>query len=186
MLRHCLYPLALLTALGVAAPQAAETSLRLERLNLEDGDTFFMDIAGTVERVQLAGIDAPEDTDNMKLQYDLKRTGLDREALLDLGRAATSHLRDLLEKGGPYTVVYDPDHRDRYGRISAQVSDTTGRSLNTAMVEDGFAVTLSTPGNVAAGSARLTELEAQAIAAGRGLWGQHRAAALAWSGRGGS
>ena len=183
MMRHSLYPLVLLAALGAASPEAAETSLRLEAIDLEDGDTLVAEVAGTAERIQLAGIDAPEDTDNAKLQHDLKRTGLDRETLLSLGQAATAHLRDLLQGSGPFVIVCDPDQRDRYGRITARVSSAAGRSLNAAMVEDGYAVVLSVPGAEVPASDPLVKAEADAIAGGRGLWGDHREAALAWSGR---
>ena len=182
MLRHRLYPILLVGALKLPSADAAENSLRLETIELEDGDTFVVQIAGTAERIQLSGIDAPEDTDNAKFQHDLKRTGLDRETLLALGRAATAHLRALLQRNGPFVVVYDPDQRDRYGRITAQVSDAAGHSLNASMVEEGYAAVLSAPGTGAPLSAPLAELEANAIATDRGLWGEHREAALAWRG----
>ena len=182
MLRHSLYPIVLLAAFGAASPEAAETSLRTEAIDLEDGDTLVVEIAGASERIQLADIDAPEDTDNAKLQHDLKRTGLDRETLLSLGRAATAHLRALLQGSGPFVIVYDPDQRDRYGRITARISDAAGRSLNDAIVEDGYASVLPAVGTGLPVSPQLAELEANAIAADRGLWGEYREVALAWRG----
>lgn len=49
--------------------------MTLDASEIEDGDTLVAVIGGSRERLQLAGIDAPEDSDNAKLQRDLTRTG---------------------------------------------------------------------------------------------------------------
>ena len=66
---------------------------------VEDGDTLVLDVGGQSTRLQLLGIDAPEDVVNPKLEIDLKRTGLSEEALLKLGRQASNHLRELVKPG---------------------------------------------------------------------------------------
>ena len=77
-------------------------------LHVEDGDTVLIVIEGEEQRVQLTGIDAPEDTDNPKLQRDMQRTGLERERLLVLGQLSREYLRRLTKIGAPYTLHYQP------------------------------------------------------------------------------
>ena len=179
-----LLPLALGLILAASTGFAAQKRLNLESIQVEDGDTLILTIGERAERVQLAYIDAPEDSDNAKLQHDIKRTSLDKEILIELGRAATSHLRSLAADGtGPFVLIYDPDRRDRYGRLMGEVSGADGRSLGTAMIEDGFARLLPARPPAESGPTALTELEANAISSNRGLWGTHRKAALAWKGR---
>lgn len=169
---------------GTAAFGVAQETLHLEQIGVEDGDTLILTIDGRLdERLQLAHIDAPEDLDNAKLQHDIKRTGLDREVLLELGRAATSHLRGLAaDDAGPFVLTYDPGQRDRYGRLVGEVSDADGRSLGAAMVEDGFARVLPPRPPASPVPTMLTESEADAISSNRGLWGTHREASRAWRG----
>lgn len=175
----------LLPFLFAAAPLlAVETTVTRDILVAEDGDTLVIQLDGKEERIQLAGIDAPEDSEGPKLERDLARTGLDRETLLALGQAATEHLRGLIAAGGPFNITYDPEKRDRYGRLTAEVSGAAAGSLNIAMLEDGFAMVLAPPGT-AEDSAALGRLplEQEAVKGRRGLWGEQRDAALAWRGR---
>ena len=152
-------------------------------MDVEDGDTLLVEIDGTQERLQLAGIDAPEDSENAKLQRDVDHSGLAKAALLRLGQAATEHLRSLVVSGDQLKVIGQLGKRDRYGRITAQVSDRQGRSVGEQMVRDGYAVALRRHVADAALKARLTELETAAVAAHTGLWGNERNNAFAWSGR---
>lgn len=175
--------LALAISLICAPAYASDRAVELAKVGVEDGDTLILTIDGRSERLQLSHIDAPEDSDNAKLQHDIERTGLDREVLVELGRAATLHLRGLAADGaGPFALVYDPGHRDRYGRLVGEVSDARGRSLGAAMVEDGFARVLPPPGPETPRPAELNASEADAISSPRGLWGKNREAALAWRG----
>ena len=127
---------AVIFGLFLASAQAAEVEYLVPPggLHVEDGDTLLIVINGEQQRVQLAGIDAPEDTDNPKLQRDLQRTGLEREQLLALGQLSREYLRRLTKIGAPYTLHYQPDQRDRYGRLSAEVRDDRGRSLAETLV----------------------------------------------------
>ena len=160
---------------------SAETqSLVIDKV--EDGDTIVALINGKPERLQLIGIDAPEDTDNAKLQRDLKVTGLDAQTLLSLGLDATSHLQSLVQRGDTLLVSGRFDQRDRYGRIPVVAVDAAGRSINEIMVKDGYAVVMRRGVIEAELKVRLETLEAESIAYQRGLWGKAREAALAWSG----
>ena len=166
----------------VAPVMGQEVTLTMASVEVEDGDTLVVEIDGAAERVQLAGIDAPEDSDNAKFQRDLERTGLTPDALLAIGAEATAHLRSLVERGGPFALTYNPAQRDRYGRILAEVSGAGAGSLNVAMLEEGYAVVLAVGEHKAVDNPRFG-LQRDAIATRRGIWGgDHRDTALAWRG----
>jgi len=170
-------------SLLLAASNASAETLPLVVEKIEDGDTVIVTLKGKPERLQLQGIDAPEDVDNAKLKRDIKVTGLDSATLLPLGVAATQHLQMLVEPGDTLQVSGDFAKRDRYGRILVVAKDAAGRSLNERMVQDGYAI-MTRYGAIEGGlKARLESLEAEAIASKQGLWGDASKAALAWSGR---
>ncbi len=138
-------------------------------VQIEDADTLLVEVAGVSYRVQLPDIDAPENTANPKLQRDIERTGLDAEALLALGRRADEGLRDLLRDFAPYQLHFDPDNRDRYGRVPGELVNAAGQQLSLRLVEEGYAVPV-----VNTDPLRQAALDAAASAAragGRGLWG---------------
>ncbi|WP_456378086.1 thermonuclease family protein [Thiolapillus sp.] len=116
---------------------AAET--RVELIEVEDGDTLLVNLAGKEERIQLLGVDAPEDRQNPKLKHDMQRTRLDAGQLLPAGQDATRYLNSLVRPGDMLTLLGELQKRDRYGRISTQVFSATGVSLNQAMVAAGHA-----------------------------------------------
>ncbi len=66
---------------------------------IEDGDTIVVKIDGQSKRIQLSGIDAPEDTVNPKFKLDLKTRGLNKQELLGLGNAASDFLKSQLAAG---------------------------------------------------------------------------------------
>ena len=166
---------------GLEAALSAEHGYRV--LSIEDGDTLLVEMDGRAQRLQLLGIDAPEDVVNPKLHRDQQRTGLDADTLLALGQAATRYLESLVPQGQTLMLEGDLGKRDKYGRVPVIASNPDGRVLNEAMVKDGYAVVLDRypPDDQFRG--RLRRHEEAAVAQGRGLWGTHRAAALAWSGR---
>jgi len=173
------YALILATAmLGGAQLHAADGWHRIKAL--EDGDTLMVSANGEDLRVQLLGIDAPEDTINPKLERDLQRTGLEAESLLRLGRLATAHLRQLVGEG-EIKMQGDLNARDRYGRVPMVVLNKEGRSLNDAMLEDGYAMVA---GRTSAGLSdiqRWQQMEQSAVTEKRGIWGNE--AAMLWRGK---
>lgn len=184
LIRECVVkrmPLLLGLMLGAASVHAEPHSFVVKKV--EDGDTLVVYLQGSLVRLQLSGIDAPEDADNAKLQRDIKVTGLKAEALLALGEQATQHLAYLVKPGDQVRVEGALDKPDRYGRIPVMVYDQSGRAINDAMVEDGYAVVLRFGEMDAELKTRLEGKEAEAIAAQRGLWGEKRKDALAWGGR---
>lgn len=160
--------------------QAESQSLVVD--GVEDGDTIVVMLNGKQERLQLAGIDAPEDVVNAKLKRDYKVTGLDPQTLRALGLDATRHLHSLVERGDTLQIIGRFDRRDRYGRVLVEAIDGAGRSLNEAMVKGGYAVVTRYGAMEAELKVRLKSLESEAIAYHRGLWGKSRKAAMVWSG----
>ncbi|RLJ18028.1 hypothetical protein DJ031_12015 [bacterium endosymbiont of Escarpia laminata] len=151
---------------------------------VEDGDTLVVEFAGGAERIQLAGIDAPEDTPNPKLQRDVQRTGLSEDVLLSIGDVSTSHLKSLVSPGQQVLLSGNLNRRDKYGRISLVVMDDQGNSLNEKMVADGYAVVLNRYPLDSIFRDQLKQRESEAIKQKRGLWGEYRETTMRWSGRG--
>ncbi len=113
--------------------------VQVELLKVEDGDTLVVDLAGKQERIQLLGIDAPEDSMNPKLKVDMARSGLSADELLPLGQEASDYLRGLVRPGDKLLLSGNLKQRDRYGRIAAQVEMTNGLSVNITLVAAGYA-----------------------------------------------
>jgi micrococcal nuclease len=154
--------------LGCQQALAEQRVLAPGSLHVEDGDTLLIELDGVEQRLQLIGIDAPEDSDNPKLQRDMARTGLEAQALLELGVQATEYLRRLTRLGKPYTLYYAPGQRDRYGRLVGDLRDVRGRSLAEMVVAGGYAIAVA---NVAPEQAqRLQVLQQSAQQAPHGLW----------------
>jgi len=173
--------LVLLAATGAACadPQRAVP----ESVQIEDADTLLIDVGGVAYRVQLPGVDAPENTMNPKLQRDIQRTGLDEEALLELGRAADEGLRGLLREFVPHTLDFDPLNQDKYGRVPGDLVDAEGRRLSVRLVESGYAVPLQAQDS--ATPSPLDAALARAQAERRGLWGSHAHSFARWAGSAG-
>jgi len=177
-----LYPAALFLLLLFAVSTTSAEVLSLAVEKVEDGDTVIATLNGKPERLQLQGIDAPEDVENAKLMRDIKVTGLDRATLLPLGAAATRHLRGLVKPGELLQFTGDFTQRDKYGRILVIAATADGHSLNELMVQHGYAI-MSRYGAIEPKlKARLERLESEAIASKQGLWGESRAVAITWSG----
>jgi len=151
--------------------------------SVKDGDTILVTHDGKQVQLQLLGIDAPEDVSNPKLQRDMERTQQSQDQLLAIGRLATKHLTQLAARGSSIMVEADMDRRDRYGRIPAMVSNSTGRSLNTAMVEDGYAVVMGRYPFDAKLKAAMQKQQESAINNRLGLWGSNPEVTTAWGGK---
>lgn len=175
--------LSILLVMGAAAAQAETKALVVDQI--EDGDTLVVTIDGAQERLQLLGIDAPEDVENAKLKRDMAVTGLDAETLLALGAKARLHLQGLVAVGQQIEASGDFEKRDRYGRIDVLVHTASAKaSLNELMVADGYAMVLGSYPFKDDLKGRMEGLEEMAVATQRGLWAEgSRSAALAWSGR---
>lgn len=159
---------------------AATTEGSFPLFEVEDGDTLVFEINGKNERIQLTGIDAPEDTENPKFKLDLKKTSMSEAQLLSLGRAATEHIGALLADSQALTLRADFASKDRYGRIPAIVLDANGKSVAEQMVLDGYAVALPTPNMDTDQIERLERMERFSRQAGNGLWQTHAVEMRNW------
>jgi micrococcal nuclease len=122
-----------------------------------DGDTLVIDLAGGDEHVRLIGIDTPE------------TVAPDRPDEC-FGAEASRHLADLAPPGTALRLERDIEARDQYDRLLAYAyRDRDGLFLNLAQVAGGFAEPLAYPPN----TAHHTDFERaarDARAAGAGLW----------------
>ena len=173
--------LALLAALLFShSALADERIIPGQDIAAEDGDTLVIVIDGKRQRIQLAGIDAPEDVDNPKLQVDIKRSQLSRETLLKMGQVATEQLKFLLKSQAPFVLHFNPQRRDRYGRIPGDIVNARGESIAAQMVNNGYAIVSrrSTPPDLIE---RLARLQHDALRQQRGLWGLYPQNSRRWA-----
>jgi micrococcal nuclease len=119
-----------------------------------DGDTVEVRLDGRAEKVRLIGVDTPESV----------KPGTPVECFAKAASEETRHLVD----GRRVTLRFDAERRDRYGRLLAYVY-RDGLFVNAALVERGYARTLTIPPNVAH-AALFARLARDARGAGRGLW----------------
>lgn len=147
--------------IGGCSPRSAATTLPADQalvIRVVDGDTLDVDLHGSKVRVRLLGIDTPETVDeNRPVQC--------------FGHEASAQLSQLLPKGSAVRLERDQEARDRFGRLLVylyRVDD--GLFVNAALLEGGFATTLS----IAPNTMRAREFELlrqQSQRDKRGLWG---------------
>jgi micrococcal nuclease len=180
MKTRILFPLLTILIIGIGPTRAEENRYLVKAI--EDGDTLVVEMDGQPERVQLMGIDAPENTNTPKLQRDVQRTGLGESQLLEIGNAAAAHLQSLVKPGDHIRIDDARLRRDKYGRYTVIAYAAENRSLNQAMVEDGYAVVLGRYPLPALLKAGFEEAESSARKNGHGLWGSYPETARAWGG----
>jgi micrococcal nuclease len=128
-------------------------------LQVLDGDTAIMDIAGAEESVRFLGIDTPE----------VAHPDQPEECF---GPEASARTAALIPPGTEVRLERDLEARDRYDRLLAYVHRSEdGLFVNEALVREGFADTLSIEPNTTH-EGTLAAARSEARAAGRGLWGR--------------
>ncbi|MDA0617458.1 MAG: thermonuclease family protein, partial [Proteobacteria bacterium] len=94
-----------------------------------DGDTFVATINNKQENVRMKCIDAPE----------IKQVFVSSEGVKKaIGIEAKEHLSTILSKSNTTTLKCN-DGRDKYRRLTCEVFDQEGSSINLQMVKDGYA-----------------------------------------------
>jgi micrococcal nuclease len=124
-------------------------------LRVVDGDTIKVLLNGNVQGVRLTGIDTPETVDP-------------RKPVECFGKEASLQLKELLD-GTFVRLEADSvgDSVDKYGRLLRYVY-LDGRSINLAMIEDGYAYAYTAyPFSKAA---EFEKAEQAAKSNQRGLW----------------
>lgn len=126
------------------------------------GERLFLSLASErvevapEERVRLIGINAPEIAhDSRPAEY--------------FGREAADFTRRRL-RGREVALAFDVQKRDQYGRLLAYVFDGE-RLFNAELVARGYAQVMTVPPNVLYADL-FRDLQREARAAGRGLWGK--------------
>lgn len=128
-------------------------------VHVVDGDTAVLDIGGVEESARLLGIDTPE----------VAHPGQEAECF---GAEASARTARLLPVGTVVRLERDLEARDRYDRLLVYVYRAgDGLFVNETLVRQGFADTLFIEPNTAHESG-LAAARAEAVAAGRGLWGR--------------
>lgn len=123
-----------------------------------DGDTIDVLVGDRQETVRLIGIDAPESVAPTR-------------PVQCFGKEASLHLEAVLPEGTEITLVRDVEARDVYQRLLGYVvRSRDGLFVNLELVAAGYAAVLNYPPNDHYASV-LARAEADAAAAGRGLWG---------------
>ena len=135
-------------------PQRPQTGELAEVLRVVDGDTIIVLVGRQIQRVRYIGVNAPESVKpDSPVEY--------------MGPEASAANERLV--GGKWVLLErDVSETDRYGRLLRYVwvDDTM---VNAELVRQGYAHAVSYPPDVKH-LAWLRSLEAQARAAGRGLW----------------
>lgn len=143
----------------LSGPPAAPV-LTAQVLRVIDGDTIVVaTAAGDQETVRYIGIDAPE------IRWDAE----DPRAASGPGWAARIANQRLVA-GRRVQLELDAEERDAYGRLLAYVY-VDDVLVNARLVQEGLAVALVVPPNVARAQL-LVEGQRAALRAGRGLWGE--------------
>lgn len=154
--------LALLAIVGLASitscgdDRAAAAPGEARVLSVVDGDTVRVRLGAGRETVRLLGIDTPETVHPTK-------------PVECFGREASRRTKELLPAGTVVRLQRDVEARDRYGRLLAYLRRADGTFVNLALLEEGYALPLTIPPNVAY-SQQFAAAARGARDAGRGLW----------------
>lgn len=116
------------------APSPLTTRVVVDRVI--DGDTIDVMQDGQVVRVRLLNIDTPETVDPTTPE----ECG---------GQAASDWLHTRLPAGTAVQLSYDVERTDRYGRVLAWVTSTSGQALSTEIAERGLGVAIAVGANTA-------------------------------------
>ena len=120
-----------------------------------DGDTFKVEINGTVETVRIIGIDTPETVHPSK-------------PVQCFGKEASNALKEVLD-GEEIALEKNPaEERDKYGRLLRYV-EIDGVDIGASMIEEGFAYSYKQYPHPRL--EEYNELEQEAREENRGLWG---------------
>lgn len=145
---------------GIGPPEPPPDGVGGEVERVVDGDTIkvaldaAIDGGPAVENVRYIGIDTPE-------------TVKPESPVECFGPEASDFNHELVE-GERVRLRFDRELRDRFGRLLAYVY-VGDLFINAELIRGGFARTLEIEPNTAE-AANLADLEAEAGAAGRGLW----------------
>jgi len=144
-----------LVGLAGAARPVESAPLEGTVVRVVDGDTLHVQVGARVEKIRYIGVNTPEVSHPTKGE--------------ELGGREAARVNRRLTQGRRVRLELDVQTRDRYGRLLAYVW-MDGVMVNAELVRLGYAQVMTIPPNVRY-QGRFLALEADARAAGRGLWG---------------
>jgi micrococcal nuclease len=153
--------------LGCQPRDASRTSVTVT--SVVDGDTIRVIYRGKKQLVRLTGIDTPEERLNEKAQRDAKRSGIDVNLIMVLGRRSTRFTRSLVRKKDTVFLEFDVKKKDEYGRLLAYVWLPDGRLLNEEIIAKGYGRVYTIPPNVRYRE-RFQMAQEEARDKGKGIW----------------
>lgn len=150
-----------------ARPSSTSSTVHLQTtttnavvVHVADGDTITVRRDGEKndEKVRLLGVNTPETVDP-------------RRPVECFGKEASAFTKSTLQQARVF-LKEDPqaDNVDKYGRLLRIVVLQDGRELNRVLVQEGYAYAYVSFPMTSAYKSALRALEAEAKAAGRGLW----------------
>ena len=142
-----------LNNMAVAACPATRIDETVQLAQVVDGDTLRLQDG---RRVRVLGINTPE-------------VAWEGHVGQALGVEATAASRRFLPRHQKVHLVYDLDHKDRYGRMLAHVYNQRRQSLAAHLLEQGLALQVVVPPNVSEMGC-LTRQEDLARRQNRGIW----------------
>ena len=121
-----------------------------------DGDTLVVRVgkSSAQVRVRMIGVNAPESTTKVEC-YGKKASAFSKAAMLPKSKVL---------------LTFDKEPRDKYGRTLAYVTTSRGLDMQRALLQAGFARTMSIKPNTAR-AAEFKVIEQAAKLAKFGLWG---------------
>jgi endonuclease YncB( thermonuclease family) len=147
---------------GDGAVAAAAKGERARVVSVLDGDTVMVEAAaGGRQEVRLIGVEAPKPYPDGSEAWLIPYAEAARRGLSDLARGET------------VTLYVATPRLNRYGQVLADVYRADGLWLQGEMLRHGW-VRVRTAPATAARATELLAMEAEARAAGRGLWAEGR------------
>lgn len=146
-------------ALSGSSTETPEGSYQV--MEVVDGDTLKVEIAGRSETIRLIGIDTPEVVDP-------------RKPVQCFGQEASQKAKELLVRKR-VSLEADPTQgeRDKYGRLLRYVFLEDGTSFNRLMIEEGYAHEYTYQSNPYQYQMEFQSAERSAREGKRGLWNEN-------------
>lgn len=143
-----------------------------EVVKLSDADSMWVRINGMKVKLNVLGIDAPEEYKSRKMRRDARRCHMTRKHIRRLGRIATAYARSILSKGEKVKIkihkeIYKVGEKEIYGLLFLPDEHSYGEEI----VKEGYACVSDELEEEEL--SRLKELLQEAKKNKRGLWNKY-------------
>jgi len=107
-----------------------------EVVKLSDADSLWIRMNGIKIKLNVAGIDAPEEFKSRKLRRESRRCHIAQKYIRKLGRIATNYAKSILSKGDVVKIeIYKREEKGIYGLLFLP----DGQCYSEEMVRQGYA-----------------------------------------------